>query len=82
MIFVHDVERCLTRLNAVERELVGRIALQEYTLAEAAQLTGMSMRTVGRRYTEALDRLTEVFLHRKLLHVPGACCVSSPAGSR
>ena len=55
VIFVHDVERCLTRLNAVERELVGRIALQEYTLAEAAELTGMSMRTVGavmrRRWT-------------------------------
>ena len=79
VIFVHDVERCLTRLNAVERELVGRIALQEYTLAEAAELTGMSMRTVWRRYTEALDRLTKVFLHRKLLEVPGACRMSSLA---
>jgi predicted DNA-binding protein (UPF0251 family) len=71
VIFVHDVERCLMRLNAVERELVSRIALQEYTLAEAADLTGMSVRTVWRRYTEALDRLTELFLRLKLLEVPG-----------
>jgi hypothetical protein len=73
VIFVHDVERCLVRLNPVERELVGRIALQEYTLAETAELTGMSVRTVVRRYTEALDRLTQVFLRRKLLQVPGGC---------
>lgn len=73
VIFVHDVERGLMRLNPVERELVGRIALQEYTLAETAELTGMSVRTVVRRYTEALDRLTQVFLRLKLLQVPGAC---------
>jgi DNA-directed RNA polymerase specialized sigma24 family protein len=73
VIFVHDVERCLMRLNPMERELVSRIALQEYTLAETAELTGMSMRTVVRRYTEALDRLTQVFLRLKLLQVPGAC---------
>jgi Sigma-70, region 4 len=72
VIFVHDVERCLTRLNAVERELVGRIALQEYTLMETAELTGMSVRTVVRRYSDALDRLTRVFLRLKLLQVPGA----------
>jgi hypothetical protein len=72
VIFVHDVERCLTRLNAVERELVGRIALQEYTLMETAELTGMSIRTVVRRYSDALDRLTRVFLRLKLLQVPGA----------
>ncbi len=72
LIFVHDVERCLTRLNPLERDLVGRIALQEYTQAEAADLLGMSVRTVVRRYADALDRLTHVFLQRKLMQVPGA----------
>jgi hypothetical protein len=72
VIFVHDVERCLTRLNAVERELVKRLALQEYTLAETAALTGMSIRTVGRRYADALDRLTEVFLRLKLMQTPAS----------
>jgi hypothetical protein len=72
VIFVHDVERCLTRLDAAERELVGRIALQEYTLVETAELTGMSVRTVVRRYSDALDRLTRVFLRLDLLQVPGS----------
>jgi DNA-directed RNA polymerase specialized sigma24 family protein len=72
VIFVYDVERCLTRLNPVERELIGRIALQEYTLAETAALTGMTIRTVVRRYADALDRLTRVFLRLELLQVPGA----------
>jgi Sigma-70, region 4 len=72
VIFVHDVERCLARLNRLERELVGRIALQEYTLGETAELTGLSVRTVVRRYSETLDRLTQVFLRLELLQVPGA----------
>lgn len=72
LVFVHDVERCLSRLNPLERELVGRIALQEYTQAEAAELLGMSVRTVVRRYADALDRLTHIFLRLKLMQVPGA----------
>ena len=72
VIFVHDVERCLTRLNPLERELVGRIALQEYSVAETAALTGMSVRTVIRRYSDALDRMTQVFLRLELLQVPSA----------
>jgi hypothetical protein len=72
VIFVYDVERCLTRLNSVQRELVGRIALQEYTLAETAALTGMTIRTVVRRYADALDRLTRVFLRLELLQVPSS----------
>ena len=91
VIFVYDVERCLARLNRLERELVGRIALQEYTLAETAALTGMSMRTVVRRYSDALDRLTQCIFAagaasgtwrplRRLHYVARVCaslCVSS-----
>ena len=73
VIFVYDVERCLQKLSAEERELVKRIALQEYTQGETAELLGVSVRTVVRRYAEALDRLTYVFLRRKLMQVPGAC---------
>ena len=72
VIFVHDVERCLDRLNATERELVRRIALQEYTPGETAELLGVSVRTVVRHYAEALDRLTHVFLRLRLMQVPGA----------
>ena len=72
VIFVHDVERCLERLNWMERELVRRIALQEYTQGETAELLGVSLRTVVRRYADTLDRLTHIFLRLKLLQVPGA----------
>ncbi|MCU1313916.1 MAG: hypothetical protein JWM54_1673 [Acidobacteriaceae bacterium] len=71
VIFVHDVERCLDRLNSMERELVRRIALQEYTQGETAELLGVSLRTVVRRYADTLDRLTHVFLRLKLLQLPG-----------
>ncbi len=67
VIFVHDVERSLARLDAFERKLIGRIVLQEYTQEEAARLLQCGRRTVGRRLPEALDRLSEDFLAGGLL---------------
>lgn len=67
VIFVHDVERCLKRLNAVDWGLLERIAIQEHTQGEAAGLLGMSLRTVVRKYAIALDRLTAHFLQVGLL---------------
>jgi predicted DNA-binding protein (UPF0251 family) len=67
VIFVHDVGRCLECLTPGERHLIRRIALQQYTQAEAAALLGLSMRTTVRRYAAALDRLTELFLDRRML---------------
>jgi len=67
VIFVIDVESCLRRLDGFSRELIARIALQEYTQAEAAELTKQSVRSVTRKYAEVLDRLTELFLESQLL---------------
>ncbi len=67
VIFVHDVDRCLGRLTELQRSLVERIALQEHTQGDAAQLLGMSLRTVVRKYAEAIDELTEVFLDAGML---------------
>ena len=67
VIFVHDVESCLKKLDEGQQHLVRRIALQEFTQAETAGLLGLSLRTVHRRYADALDELTEIFLERKLL---------------
>ena len=67
VIFVHDVERCLKRLTAVDWGLLERIAIQEHTQGEAAGLLGMSLRTVVRKYALALDRLTAHFLEVGLL---------------
>lgn len=70
VIFVLDVESCLSRLGSLDRELLSRIVLQEYTQAEAAALLGMSARTVCYRFPLSLDRLTERFLESKLLVLP------------
>jgi hypothetical protein len=67
VIFVLDVETCLDRMGALERALLSRIVLQEYTQTEAAILMGMSIRAVNYSFMLALDRLTEMLLESKLL---------------
>ena len=67
VIFVHDVENCLAKLDEKQQQMIRRIALQEYTIHEAAAMTGLGVSTVVRRYGRALDRLTEIFLEVKLL---------------
>ena len=67
VIFVHDVERCVARLDQFSRDLIARITLQEYTQEEAARLLGCSRRTVARKYPEALDHLSEFFLEVGLI---------------
>ena len=73
VIFVHDVETCLAKLDEGQQYLIKRIALQEYTHAETAGMMGLCMKTVTRRYARALDELTEIFLERKLLEPLKAC---------
>jgi len=34
VIFIHDIERCLERLDVEQQQLIARIALQQYTLQE------------------------------------------------
>jgi DNA-directed RNA polymerase specialized sigma24 family protein len=70
VIFVLDIERCIDRLGSLERELLSRIVLQEYTQVEAAQMLGMSPRTITSKFAQALDRLTEMLLETGLLVLP------------
>lgn len=70
VIFVLDVENCLSHLNVVDKELLSRITLQEYTQVETAALLGMSVRAVSYKYPEALDKLTELLLGAGLLVLP------------
>lgn len=67
VIFVHDVARGLEQLGEFEHKLIARIALQDYTQNEAARVLGCWRRTVGRRFPEALDQMTEIFLAAGLL---------------
>ncbi len=75
VIFVFDIEKCLKKLDPFAQQLIARIALQEYTQGEAAALIGHSVRTIVRRYAEALDSLTAIFLEVDLLSVapPRSC---------
>jgi DNA-directed RNA polymerase specialized sigma24 family protein len=70
VIFVLDVERCLDKLGSLDRQMLSRIVLQEYTQAEAASLIGMSVRSISYKFPEALDRLTEKLLESGLLILP------------
>jgi len=72
VIFVLDVEKCLKRLNSLDRVLLGRVVLQNYTLAETALLLRVPTRSITRRFGEALDRLTQVLMDEGLLVMPGA----------
>jgi len=67
VIFVHDVERSLEQLDAFSQQMIARIVLQEHTRAEAARLLGCAEKTVSRRFPQALDKLSEIFLSRGLL---------------
>ena len=70
VIFVLDVERCLNQLGALDRMMLSRIVLQEYTQSEAASLLGMAARTISYKFPKALDRLTEKLLESGLLVLP------------
>lgn len=70
VIFVLDIEKCLDRLDALDRRLLSRIVLQDYTLGEAAEMLGMAVRTVSYKFPQALDRLTQLLQDAGLLELP------------
>ena len=67
VILVHDVERCLEKLDEFAREMVARVVFQDYSWDETAVLMSCSRRTVARRFPRILDRLSEIFLEVGLL---------------
>jgi hypothetical protein len=70
VIFVLDIENCLNQLGALDREILSKLILQEYTQAEIAVLLGISARYMTKRLGLALDRLTERLLASGLLVIP------------
>ena len=70
VIFVLDIEMCLNKLDSLDRQMLSRIVVQEYTQAETAQLLGMSLRTISYKFPQALDRLTEKLLETEILVIP------------
>ncbi|MFY9747497.1 MAG: hypothetical protein WA891_13450 [Acidobacteriaceae bacterium] len=67
MIFVLDMEKAMKQLDRLSLAVVRRIVLEDYSIPEAAALTGETERSVNRIYGEAMNRLTAVLLHFGLL---------------
>jgi DNA-directed RNA polymerase specialized sigma24 family protein len=67
VIFVHDVEVCLDRLNDFDRKLIARVVLQEHDHERAARLLHCTRKTIERRLPELLDELSEQLLRVRLL---------------
>jgi len=72
-IFCVDVEKCLGRLTPMERALLKRIAVQQYSQGEAAVGLGISLRSCVRRYHQAVDKLTGIFLETRMLEPLKSC---------
>ncbi len=67
VIFLHDVERCLERLQDFDRQIIARVCLQEYDHEAAARILQCNRRTLLRRLPELIDELSEAFLKAELL---------------
>ena len=67
MIFVHDMERCLEKLDEFSRQLIARHILQEHDRWATARLLNCNEKTVRRLTPLAVDTLTEILLDVGLL---------------
>ena len=67
VIFLHDMEGCLERLQGFDRQIVARVVLQEYDHDAAARILQCDRKTIERRLPELIDTLTGAFLRAELL---------------
>lgn len=67
VIFVHDMEICLERLDEFSRQLIARHILQEHDQLATSRLLQCSERTVRRYVPIALDVLSDILLEVGLL---------------
>ena len=67
VIFIHDMENCIAKLEPEEQRLIRRIAVQQFTLQEVASMVGNTRKTVLQKYNEAINHLTGVLLDVRLL---------------
>lgn len=78
VIFVHDMETCLDRLDDFSRQLIARHVLQEHDLEATGRLLGCTERTVRTHIPIVLDVFSEILLEVRLLErivsVRENCC--------
>jgi hypothetical protein len=67
VIFVHDMETCLNKLDEFSRQIIARHILQEHDQEATARLLHCTDRTVRTYVPIALDLMTEILLDVGLL---------------
>jgi hypothetical protein len=67
VIFVHDVEKSLDRLEYWDQQLLTCIIFQEHSQEQAARILHWSLRSIERRLPQVLDLVSEEFLRVGLL---------------
>jgi hypothetical protein len=67
VIFVHDMETCLDRLDEFLRQVIARHILQEHDQVATGRLLQCTERTVRRLTPLALDQLSEILLEVGLM---------------
>jgi hypothetical protein len=67
VIFVHDMENCLAKLDEFSQQLIARHILQEHDQAATGRLLGCAEKTVRTWVPVALDLLSEILLEVGLL---------------
>src|SRR5579872_3615472 len=81
VIFVHDMETCLHRLDEFSQQVLARIVLQEYEHEDAARLLGCTRMTVHRVLLEALDELGAILVGVGLMDaMPAKPCQGGKSG--
>jgi len=78
-IFVHDMEKCLNRLDELSRRILARVVLQGHDRDEAARLFGCTRMTIHRNLTEALDRMADILLQVGLLEALPVLPLENPS---
>lgn len=67
VIFVHDMERCLERLDEFSRQLIARHILQEHDQVATGKLLHCNERTVRTYVPVVLDLLSEILIDTGLM---------------
>ena len=84
IIFVHDMETCLERLDEFSRQLIARHILQEHDQLATARLLHCTERTVRRLTPFALDQMSDILLEMGLMErlepSPGNSCQGGQEG--
>jgi hypothetical protein len=68
IIFAFDMERSLESLTPLERSLLGRLIIQEYTQDDLALRMHVDRGNLNRKFMDSVDHLTEIMLANGLLN--------------